>query len=98
MRGDLTYIFSSKVLKGGDKWNEDLITFENYAKPDGTMAFWGEQIRDSLAAERGGMACDGSYDGLAGKVKWLSVSATDGGPYEELTFENVRTRKYPLDL
>jgi len=86
--------FSDRVLKGSDKWNEDLIMYANYARPDGTLAIGANQLIQDLAHDPYGIAYSGIQN-LMPAVKCLPLGAKEGGPYLPLTMENVQSRQYP---
>jgi phosphate transport system substrate-binding protein len=88
--------FSDKVLKGSDKWNENLLAFGNYVAPDGTRSLQAEQIIEHLQNDPRGIAYIRWQSALEGKVKVLSLAEDDQGPYYEFNVENVQERKYPL--
>ena len=88
-------MFEHVVFRGGDKWNERLHEYANYARPDGTLAIAaGEMIKD-LERDRYGIGWSGIQNVTLG-TKALAVAATDGGSYVPLTIENVQNRSYPL--
>src|SRR5260370_2532211 len=88
--------FSKKVFKGGDKWNEKLMEYANRAKPDGSgLITAAELFMPDLAKDPYGIAFTGMPYMLP-KTKAVAIAAKEGGPYIELTLENVRNRTYPL--
>ena len=87
--------FSDHVLKGSDKWNESLIMYANYARPDGTLAIGANQLIQDLARDPYGIAYSGIQN-LLPQVKCLPLGAKAGGPFVSLTIENVQSRKYPF--
>jgi len=84
-----------RVFHGGDKWNERLREYANYAKPDGTMALAAHELMEDLGNDPYGIAYSGMQN-KSPKTKVLALAEKDGGPYVELTIENVRNRTYPL--
>lgn len=84
-----------KVFNGGDKWNEDLREYSNYAKADGSLAIAARELMKDLSNDPYGMAYS-VLENLTPQTKVLAVSEKDGGPYIDLTIDNVRNRSYPL--
>jgi len=84
-----------RVFKGGDKWNEHLREYANYAKPDGTMALAAHELMQDLGDDPYGIAYSGMQN-RSPQTKILALSERDGGPYVDLTIENVQNRTYPL--
>jgi phosphate transport system substrate-binding protein len=81
--GSIT-LFQSKVLKGGDTWNEDL---REYADR--------KQMIADLGKDRYGIA----YTALGYRssgVKPIAIAETSAGPFVELTRGSVADRTYPL--
>ena len=89
--------FQKKVFNGGDKWNEKLIEYANFARPDGTIAIAADQLMADLSKDPYGIAYSGAMF-LTPQTKALALASKDGGPYAGLTIENVRNRTYPLLL
>ena len=87
--------FADKVLKASDKWNEDIHAYAHIVQPDGKRYIQADQITDSLAKDRYGIAYN-RYRGERPGVRRLPVAATDEGPFVEHTLENVQNRTYPL--
>src|SRR6266404_779821 len=93
--GGFSFFFSERVFGGGDKWNEDLVEFGNIEKPDGTKLSSTKQIVEALSKDPYGIA----YSVISSKtpqLKSVALAAKDGGPYIEMTRENVQNRTYPL--
>jgi phosphate transport system substrate-binding protein len=87
--------FREVVLKNSYKWNCDMKEFSDLPKPDGSSYDGLQQILDTLATDRDGVAL--SALGVANRqVKPLALSQEDAGPYYAPTVENVQSRKYPL--
>jgi len=84
-----------KVFKGGDKWNEDLHEYAHDVRPDGSQAITAQEILVALSQDRYGIAfSDMGYP--MPEIKTVALGEKEGGPYAELTIENVRNRTYPL--
>jgi phosphate transport system substrate-binding protein len=86
-----------KVLKGSGKWNETLRMYSNVAgqKKDGSLTGAGELMMNDLSKDKYGIA----YTGIAfitPQTKAVALAAKAGGPYVELTLDNVQARKFPL--
>jgi phosphate transport system substrate-binding protein len=87
--------FSDQFLKGSDKWNENLRMYANYAGPDGKLVIGANQIMQDLAKDPYGIA----YSEITFKTastKPLLIAEKVGGPYVELSMDDVQQRKYPL--
>ena len=87
--------FSDKVLQSGDKWNEDIHTFANYVKPDGTRYIEAEQINDRIAKDKYGIAYV-LFRGDRPGFHRLAVAPRGTTNYVEHTLDNVQNRTYPL--
>jgi len=88
--------FSDDVLKSSDKWNDNLLAFGNYARPDGSTYLESDQIVDHVARDPGGIGYVRFHQGLPKTVKILAVAKSPGGPYVPLTMDSERDRTYPL--
>lgn len=87
--------FAKKVLKGGDKWNENLKELVAVSRPDGTVWLAHDQIIEALGKDRYGIGFSGiPYE--TSLVKRVAVAPKDGGPYIEPTKQNVQNLTYPL--
>lgn len=89
----------TRVFKGGFKWNEKLREFANKTNPDGTIYLAGQQMLDLLSKDKYAIAyVAGGVSMMTPKheVKPLALAYKDGGPYVELTIENVQNRSYPM--
>jgi len=95
LRYNTSTSFSDKVLRSSDKWNEDIHTYGNWVKPDGTRLIEADQIAQSVAKNRYGIGYI-LYRGDRPGIKRLSLAAQDGGPYIEHTMDNVQNLSYPL--
>lgn len=84
-----------RVFHGGDKWNEDLREYANYARADGTIGIAANELMKDLSRDRYGIAYSGIQNATP-QTKVLPLAAGAGGPYVPLTIENVRNRTYPL--
>jgi len=88
-------MFEHVVFHGGDKWNENLREYANYARADGTLAIAAAELAKDLGNDRYGIGWSGIQN-VTPQTKALALAATDGGPYVALTIENVQNRTYPL--
>jgi phosphate transport system substrate-binding protein len=95
LRYDTSTKFSDKVLKGSDKWNENLIMYANYARPDGSLAIGATLLMQDLSKDRYGIAYSGIQN-LTPETKAVALARNDGGPYVEMTMETVWNRTWPL--
>jgi phosphate transport system substrate-binding protein len=90
-----SYFFEKAVFHGGDKWNPALLEFADISKPDGTRVPPQKQLMDALSNDPYGIG----YTNIKFKtpqLKPVALAAADGGPYVELSRENVQNRTYPL--
>jgi phosphate transport system substrate-binding protein len=79
------------------KWNENLIEYDNQLLPDGRFKLAGEQMLEDLAKDPYGIAyVAGGNAWLTPQIKSLALASKDGGPYYDLTMDNVRNRTYPM--
>ena len=88
-------VFERKVFQGGTKWNEKTREYANYATADGKLVIALDQSMEDLSKDRYGI----SYNSMAfvnPQIKALAVAPRGGGPYIELTIENVQNRTYPI--
>ena len=91
--------FHTRVFKGGFKWNEKLREFANKTNPDGTIYLAGQQMLDELSNDKYAIAyVAGGVSMITPQhhLKPLALAYRDGGPYVDLTIENVQKRTYPL--
>jgi phosphate transport system substrate-binding protein len=89
----------TRVFKGGFKWNEKLREFANKTNPDGTIYLAGQQMLDELSEHKYAIAyVAGGVSMMTPqhRVKPLALAVKDGGPYYDLTIENVQSRRYPM--
>ena len=86
--------FSDKVLKGFDKWNENIRAFGHIVQPDGKRYIQADQITDELAKDPYGIAFN-RYRGERPKIHRLPIAGDDGKLIPH-TLENVQSRAYPL--
>jgi len=87
--------FADKVLKGSDKWNENIHTYGNFVKPDGTRIVEADQITQALAQDPYGIAYN-RFRGERPMIKRLPVAPGATDAYVEHTLENIQNRTYPL--
>jgi phosphate transport system substrate-binding protein len=86
-----------KVLKGSGKWNERLRMYSNVAgqKKDGSLTGAGELMMNDLSKDKYGIAYTG-IPFITPRTKSVALAAKAGGPYVELTLDNVQARRFPL--
>jgi phosphate transport system substrate-binding protein len=82
-------------MQGGDKWNERLHGLAHIVRPDGTRHIQADQIVESIAKDRYGIAYT-RYRGSEPGSKRLAIAPKGGGASVEHTLENVQNRSYPL--
>jgi phosphate transport system substrate-binding protein len=97
--GFITY-FERKLFHWSDKWNPN---YKEYVEakevtPDAAgNAVASERMLEELSKDKYGIAWAAlMHTKDYPQVKNLAVAAKDGGPYVDLTPENVRNRTYPL--
>jgi phosphate transport system substrate-binding protein len=95
LRFHVARLIERVVFKGGDKWNEDLSEYTNFAKPDGSLGRSRELFMADLSKDPYGIAITYMSD-LTPQTKVLALAAEAGGPYVEPTIENLQSRIYPL--
>jgi phosphate transport system substrate-binding protein len=95
LRYDTSTKFSDKVLKGSDKWNENLVMYANYARPDGSLAIGAELLMKDLSNDPYGIAYSGIQN-LTPQTKTVALALNEGGPYVEMSMNSVRDRTWPL--
>ncbi|MFI5338033.1 MAG: PstS family phosphate ABC transporter substrate-binding protein, partial [Opitutales bacterium] len=84
-------IMSNLVLRGSDKWNEDLRTYANFARPDGSMAIAAAELMKDLAKDKYGIAYSG-YQNLRPGTKLLALARAAGAPAVLPTLGTVQDR------
>jgi len=89
---------SDMVLKGSDKWNENLKIYANYVSTAGKLE---RSMNADLANDRYGIGIVAAPTTSLGRnsqppLKILSVAETDSGPYVPYTLETLHDRSYPL--
>ena len=89
-------IFLQQYLMGGShRWNCDLHEYTHINRPDGTIYDHGQQILDTLAKDRYGIAVSNiRYAGP--DVKALAIGVTPAGPFYPVTKQTLIDRTYPL--
>ena len=83
------------VLKGSDKWNENLRMYANYARKDGTLAIGADLMVADVGNDPYGIGY-GSFSYMNPKTKAVSLAPTDDGPAVPLTLDTARDGTYPL--
>ena len=86
---------SDWILAGSDKWNENLRTYANYARTDGTFAIAAELLMRDLEKDPYGIAYSGIQNEKPG-TKALAIAESEGMPFVPLSIETVQARTYPL--
>ncbi len=83
------------LMEGSHRWNCDLHEFSHIKRPDGTIYDHGQQILDTLAKDRYGIAVSNiRYAGP--NVKALAIGVTPSGPFYGVTKQTLIDRTYPL--
>lgn len=92
--------FERKLFHWSDKWNPNYREFveAKEATPDQYgQAVASERMLEELSQDRYGIAWAAiMHTKDYPQVKPIALAAKEGGPYVELTAENVRNRTYPL--
>jgi phosphate transport system substrate-binding protein len=86
--------FCDRVLKGSDKWNENIHAFGNYMAPDGKRFVEADQITDAIGGDKFAIGFN-RYRGEREHVRRLDVGE-EHGPLVAHTIENVQNHTYPL--
>ena len=89
---------SDLILKGSDKWNENLKIYANYVSKAGKLE---RSMNADLAEDRFGIGIIAAPTTSLGRnsqpaVKILSLAETERGPYVPYTLETLHDRSYPL--
>lgn len=90
---------SDLLLKGSDKWNENLRVYANFVSKAGKLE---RGLSEDLAKDPYGIAYIAAPTASLGgesadpDLKVLSIAASDGGPYVPYTIETLQDRSYPL--
>ena len=96
--------FSEKVMKGSNKWNEQMKEYSNKTraasrsgegKDFATLLGAGEQMTAEVAKDRYGITYTGILYRNPG-VKTVALASASGGPFVAPTLETVQDRSYPL--
>ena len=88
--------FSDKVLHSSDKWNENLLGFGNFEKPDGKTYLEADQIVDHVRDDPNGIGYVRFHPNFPTDVKILDLAATDAGPYVKYSMDSLFDHSYPL--
>ena len=88
--------FSDKVMHSSDKWNENLMGFANYAKPDGKTYLEADQIVDHVRYDPNGIGYVRYHPNFPTDVKILDLGATDAGPFVHYSIDSLQDHSYPL--
>ncbi|SDR90019.1 substrate-binding domain-containing protein [Opitutus sp. GAS368] len=95
MRDPAGVSFNDRVMKGSDKWNEQIMTYGPRFDPAGRPVSVEEQLNRAVAADKYAIAYTlGGVD--SPDVKVLSVAPASSGDYVALTPESVQSRQYPF--
>ena len=96
--------FSEKVMKGSNKWNEQMKEYSNKTraasgtdegKDFATLLGAGEQMTADVSKDRYGITYTGILYRNAG-VKTVALARASGAPFVAPTLETVQDRSYPL--
>ncbi|MBL8265800.1 PstS family phosphate ABC transporter substrate-binding protein [Steroidobacter sp.] len=83
------------ILKGSDKWSENMTLYANYLAEDGKFMRAAEQVMQAVGKDRYAIGYGGLMD-LTEQTKVLDLARKAEGPYVKLTLENTQNRTYPL--
>jgi phosphate transport system substrate-binding protein len=79
------------------KWNEKLVEYDNVVQPDGSFKLAGQLMLEDLAKDKYAIAyVAGGEAWVTPAVKAVALGVKNGGPYYDLTMDNVRERTYPM--
>jgi phosphate transport system substrate-binding protein len=96
--------FSEKVMKGSNKWNEQMKEYSNKTRAAGaagaggdfaTLLGAGEQMTAEVSNDRYGITYTGILYQNPG-VKPIALARESGGPFVAPTLNTVQDRSYPL--
>jgi phosphate transport system substrate-binding protein len=96
--------FSEKVMKGSNKWNEQMREYSNKTRASSgidegkdfaTLLGAGEQMTADVSKDRYGITYTGILYRNAG-VKTIALARASGDPFVAPTLESVQDRSYPL--
>lgn len=88
--------FSDQVLHSSDKWNENLLGFGNYNRPDGKTYLEADQIVDHIRNDPNGIGYVRYHPNFPADVKILPLGATDAGPFIKYSIDSLQNHSYPL--
>jgi phosphate transport system substrate-binding protein len=88
--------FSDKVLRSSDKWNENLLSFANFVKPNGKTYLEADQIVDHVRDDPNGIGYVRYHPNFPTDVKILDLGATDAGPFVQYSMDTLQDHSYPL--
>ncbi len=94
LRYNTATAFCDLVLKGSDKWNEQIKAYGNYMAPDGKRYIEADQITTAIGKDKYAIGFN-RYRGERPHVKRLAVGR-GGGPLVEHTIDHVQDGTYPL--
>ena len=88
--------FSDKVLSSSDKWNENLLGFANFNRPNGKTYLEADQIVDHVRDDPNGIAYVRFHPNFPTDVKILDLAKTDAGPWVHYSMDTLQNHTYPL--
>lgn len=88
--------FSDKVLHSSDKWNENLLAFANFERPDGKTYLEADQIVDHVRDDPNGIAYVRFHPNFPTDVKILDLGVTSAGPFVHYSMDTLQDHTYPL--
>ncbi|MDE2486311.1 MAG: substrate-binding domain-containing protein [Alphaproteobacteria bacterium] len=89
------FIFSQRVMKGSQLWNEDLTLFDDIDAPGKPTLYATSQVAAAVAKDPDGIGISGAGN-IGPALKILPVSEGDSGPYVAPSVEAVASGRYPL--
>jgi phosphate transport system substrate-binding protein len=95
LRYEQSLRIADPILKGSDKWNENIKLFANFTDTNGKLVTAAQQVMEHLDNDRYGIGYGGVMN-LTPDTKVIAVSINDSGPFVPLTLETVHDRTYPL--
>jgi phosphate transport system substrate-binding protein len=85
--------FCRLVIKGSDKWNEALVQYPQYARPDGSLSVGAQRLVQDIGQDPYAIGWS-ALGYLTPQTKAVAVAATADGPYIAPTIEFVQDRTY----
>ena len=92
---DPTNTLCRLLLKGSDKWNETLVQYCQYVRPDGNLGIGAQDLVKDTEQDPYSIGVS-NIAFLTPGTKALALAVDDAGPFLEPTIENIQARTYFL--